>query len=837
MKSLLTLKKTSLEIYNHRVNGTILDAIKQYEARGVPLKQLLSDYNDVISGSNIKEAINPWEYLYKGKKKLPVVSGVSVAEALFNTSAMSLYKQKPIEVIKGIYYRNKIRNDSGIEKIFLDSFLEQVQTQKILILNPSPFVVEYTKKLCKDVCYVVADQTMAELYSKQYKTSDFFSFSSRDIHVMVDIIVILTHQADMNMLERMMEIITGIEPEKIYSILQTRLLDNKESLFWTIISNCEYNIRDIVVMPRDISNSSPRNKCFVSLTRESDFIDVVVQQAKFNAKDKSLSFSSGKIEISKAEIYRHNTIKSTLKEALSQASNKLSKISTYSSAKNYEFSKEICVSYAIYSDKKGMYGKAYYAAIKNTQLPEIRGKALTPRIEKGLRGKSEAIIVKKMENFPYVISQVIVKDIVKCYINCKIPITLKTLWFCLREDLKKNYSYDDREMIEVFSRHTALCNLYMNKTSGQEILEAVSELYEAGEEVKILDLLKEINRIVTKAIGKGYLAENRVLPLIPAAQNRASKRQAEVRQALSKRSFEDEEEQKIMDFVLPLCVEYSLYLAVAIRLLAGVSIREVCALTWNDFSYDTNTAVYKLSITKFTDSDGKILSHALEDNWEKFRVLPLSQTLGQVIEERRQYLLDRGLDSEAIKDYPIILARESFVSMLKGHSIDHCKPAVIAKKCREAVLKAEIEPHMIFLPENGAEIETDINSYNGDIYKTNFRDKAINTAGYGLDELHYYLGLKKPDTFSQHYCDYTNDYVQLIMARKLDRWENSYLSKVFVSNQEECKDTIVFKSVEDGVPYAEIDISNKESQKDVSSSLSIESEYGFKVMVATRKMR
>ena len=83
--------------YHHSVNGTISEAIKTYEANGVPLRQLLSDYNDVLTyPSELKKALNPWLYLTKGIKNLPVVSGVSVAETLFNVSAMSLYRQKPI---------------------------------------------------------------------------------------------------------------------------------------------------------------------------------------------------------------------------------------------------------------------------------------------------------------------------------------------------------------------------------------------------------------------------------------------------------------------------------------------------------------------------------------------------------------------------------------------------------------------------------------------------------------------------------------------------------------------------------------------------------------------
>ena len=86
---------------------------------GVPLSQLLTDYNDVITYPDLLEtAVNPWESIHI-RKGTPVVCGVSAAETLFNVSAMSLYRQNPISVIKSIYYRNKNRNDSALERIFL----------------------------------------------------------------------------------------------------------------------------------------------------------------------------------------------------------------------------------------------------------------------------------------------------------------------------------------------------------------------------------------------------------------------------------------------------------------------------------------------------------------------------------------------------------------------------------------------------------------------------------------------------------------------------------------------------------------------------------------------
>jgi len=75
------------EPYMHKINGTIANAISKYEDNRVSLRQLLTDYNDVITYPEyLKKAINPWEYLSKGIKKQTVVCGVSVAGAIFKHS-------------------------------------------------------------------------------------------------------------------------------------------------------------------------------------------------------------------------------------------------------------------------------------------------------------------------------------------------------------------------------------------------------------------------------------------------------------------------------------------------------------------------------------------------------------------------------------------------------------------------------------------------------------------------------------------------------------------------------------------------------------------------------
>ena len=109
-----------------------------------------------------------------------------------------------------------------------------------------------------------------------------------------------------------------------------------------------------------------------------------------------------------------------------------------------------------------------------------------------------------------------------------------------------------------------------------------------------------------------------------------------MRQALAKRSFENIEEEKIMKYLKLFYVERSSYLAVLIRLMTGISLRESSALLWRNFQYNKDTDVYTLSITKFVDNSGKLVSHALEESWEKYRTLPISMFLGKIIEERRR---------------------------------------------------------------------------------------------------------------------------------------------------------------------------------------------------------
>lgn len=82
------------------------------------------------------------------------------------------------------------------------------------------------------------------------------------------------------------------------------------------------------------------------------------------------------------------------------------------------------------------------------------------------------------------------------------------------------------------------------------------------------------------------------------------------------------------------------------------------------------------------------------------------------------------------------------------------------------------------LPDAKNDLVTDFNCYHGDIFLSNFRHKANHLAFMTMGEICYMVGVNAPDTFSRHYCDYTNDYLQKEIVQKLCRWESVYETMV-----------------------------------------------------------
>ena len=123
---------------------------------------------------------------------------------------------------------------------------------------------------------------------------------------------------------------------------------------------------------------------------------------------------------------------------------------------------------------------------------------------------------------------------------------------------------------------------------------------------------------------------------------------------------------------------------------------------------------------------------------------------------------------------PIVLASEEIKSLKRGGRSLFCKPAKAQEYCKRLVEQANISEHLLILPDAKGEMVTDVHKYHGDIFVSNLRRQLNQCCKMTMGEINYILGVVGNDTFSRHYCDYSNEMVMYAMVQKMSRWTTNY---------------------------------------------------------------
>ena len=202
-----------------------------------------------------------------------------------------------------------------------------------------------------------------------------------------------------------------------------------------------------------------------------------------------------------------------------------------------------------------------------------------------------------------------------------------------------------------------------------------------------------------------------------------------------------------------------------------MSTREACALTWDNFVKIPNLDAYQLEVYKFLQDDGSI-TYQLDEKTSKYsyRKVPLAPLLAKMLLSRQSYMQAvLGYGEKQIQTMPIIMVKE-YQDPRKLPNKLFCKFSKATSICRQLIQKADIPIQELILPGSDKDIILDMNKYQGDIFYSNFKHRANHTCAFQRGELSYALGNKAPDTFSQHYCDYSSDLAQYSMVQKLQRW-------------------------------------------------------------------
>ena len=436
--------------------------------------------------------------------------------------------------------------------------------------------------------------------------------------------------------------------------------------------------------------------------------------------------------------------------------------------KCYNYSEEIKIWYSL---SKGRGRFSIYeppTKVQEKRNPLERGKKVIGPIL--FRAKSVSAAKEKLRDriFREPLKSVIQKMIFNSYREK--PITLRSFFFCQQDRLQENQSYRKSVMEELLSA-PSFGEISSADTVALEEYQAKmeKEFGDRGKGEKLL-LWRQLNFLLRE--GERWEPKrfypNPISSYVNSLVEKDVDRQR-MRESLAKRFFGLREEDIIWDGITKGLSKNRVLLGCAISFYTGMSNSEICALDWGDFQSISGKTGKQFLVYKRVTAKGEI-KHLGTESRGTYRRIPLVSSLCPLLEQQKERVtkglsaswgravLDKELDA-----LPIVT--ENAADFEK-----RCSPSRLKKAKDELQQTAGILPLEGSLGGDQSQKSTDFNDYQGDLFRANFRQRALQTCLMSEAELNYLLGISMPNTFSKHYCDYINDLSQLLMAQKLERW-------------------------------------------------------------------
>lgn len=796
-------------------------AIKVYTKMKAPKSMLLFQYAQArhFTPEELRQQDNPWEYVQRKLKSIVPESGMSADEELFNTAGYQISREAPADVIHTIFYGD--RDDSRIECAVIRSELLHwmEKTHSILVVNPSPaFLVEHERvrreylsnrknASLPGVTYAVVDSTVAYLYNQQFPEHQFILFEQlQQTDVLYDHVVILARDHDTAPLLSALRLcnikgyVTALLPQSVLTLIGAEFLQR--------LNDCGICINWILDVPGTLSESEPRKKFLLSGRKLPNYTRTMsLLSATTDRNGEYLVLKKEHFVVPMDWMSKNMTLEQMRFNARGLLANK-----NDSEPKNtleYHFSREIMIQYFLVH-KNGVLQKAraYYRNIHRPDTEKTRSKGTRPcakkETERGLRGKTEEEIIPKLENVALYeeFCDDIVADIRDYYKEDLSRLTVKTMWFCCRSELQSRISYDEDMARKFFCcSDQTLSNLVSGDCLPDDIIRAMTALY--GENGAGKKQWLQLYLIFQVAVEEGYIERNPLVSFLHVVKDEDRKRLYMLNAALKKPHFTDAEEARMVAFLselvplpgkqkrmAPRYVVESKWLAGAFSLFCGIPIREICPLLWGDLHcIEDCVEEMQVYITKHLNSNGVVISNVNYGNKQHFRKVALALILINMLLRRKQYLLDSlGYTEEALAELPIMLDSEPSGRGRRKHTMISRGTAL---KVNKRLLEfADIPEDVISLLEGEDQFDVNLNAYRNDLFAANFRHKAYHTCGFTAGELSHHVGNRGPDTFSRHYADYNNEFLQYGMVRKLYRWTYLYDTENSVTEPFCCEEVI-----------------------------------------------
>ena len=789
------------------VSQGLVDTIRFYRQHKVSGLRLLANYCQFNKyRTQLGDPINPWlEFQYTIKGKQNATHGISITETAFDLID-NIKNERPSDVIRAALYpfpklfgkRSDFNVRSKYDGRFECSFfLRQFEllarnASQVLIVNPGPdFLLGWSQKAkkygCK-CCVAVPNIYVASAYRMEFKNLQFCIFSDiANYAKRFDLIAIVSpfteEEFDIGTM-----LSAGNDQANFIALLPQTFVSASENNICTLLREQGFLPGKIIAIASNATVSQPRKKMLLFAGRSVDpNAPIPVFFTQCDKDGTKLIVEKEYIQATQQQLKKPTTLVK-LREAFEKAKIDPGSVKRRKRPSVYQFSNEISLYYTVHQDRYGVFvGEAYYRGKTASQNKKDEQVWNSPATQKGLRCKDRESVIGKMETITYsdAIYPYIVGDMLDYYGERIGACSLKTIWFCCRSRLLARRDYRDEIARNVLfcsgsNPLSALCPVGANDEDYRNAMQSVIP----EDSLAIVKYWQQLNVIMRVVEESGFIDANPIPALLPEISNRASKELRNLRNTLTKKTLTFEEEARILAYVREegisdfgirkamLFEEDSTLLLGPIQLFTGMSTREVCALTWGDFETIPGLKVYRLLVYKYLSDEGTVIYHA---DGTACRKVPAAPLLADMLNSRKTYLQATcGFTEAELQQLPIIMPdnKKTLAALSKS---PFCKYDAAIRVCRSLVEKADIPTQELVLPGDGdKEIVVDMNKYQGDIFYSNFKHRANHTCSFNRGELSYVVGNKAPDTFSQHYCDYTNDLVQYGMVQKLNRWSHAH---------------------------------------------------------------
>ena len=396
----------------------------------------------------------------------------------------------------------------------------------------------------------------------------------------------------------------------------------------------------------------------------------------------------------------------------------------------------------------------------------------------------------------------------------KVP-SLKALSFLFQDDLQEEYSgrYNRTLCQELFNvNHKALSTLVPDTSCTEAVYQkAILESY--PEKIKRCPACKKINhKNASQCTSCGYdlegektmtndklfhefykqmllilrMASDNGIPInISPVRNleaeyasriRLSPEIQQARNALVMKAYTDDQEQKIAEHLF--AAEKDTQLSVndlarriycMLRYFYPCDLGEIRALTWGDYDQMKDIDLHMLTIYKTMDKANKVLFFADEGKQAKFRSLPIASLLTQLISRYMSML--KTIDPNACNPDRSLIQLENEQSELNNITWKQASTyeVLLDKASGRKDMKQEKT-----LPGKYGPKKTDLSRKRGMLFDSNWKYR-VKEVGITEGESAYLRGVAADTTYDIHYCDYSNPFILLMMALKINRWINQIL--------------------------------------------------------------